>query len=237
MSTIESPSSATYETEEFDYRALSTGAVVAAIFGGLSTLIFLAARTSFASAAMMAPFGILALVVGFVSYRKIRSQSETLSGGGIAKLGIALGLVSLLGGLGYAGYVEATEVREGYQRTSFIDFAPDQSELDLGDPVPDDIDALDGKPVFIKGFIRPDSVQFSKGVRDFLLVRDNNECCYGDASKVKYYDQLAVHVKDKKGIEVSRGLFRVHGTLHVAPSNSRRGPGYPVFSLEAEHVD
>lgn len=233
MSTIESSTA----HDEFDYRALSTSAVVAAIFGGLSTLIFLAARTSFASAAMLAPFGVLALVLGFVSWRKIRSQPDALSGGGIARVGIVLGLVSLLGGLGYAGFVEATEVREGYQRTSFYEFAPDQGEIDLGDPVPNDIEALDGKSVFIKGFIRPDSVQFSKGVRDFLLVRDNNECCYGDANKVKYYDQLAVHVKDKAGIEVSRGLFRVHGTLHVVPGNAVRGPGYPVFSLEAEHVD
>ncbi|QDS97538.1 hypothetical protein [Adhaeretor mobilis] len=237
MSTIESIPDTSFERDEFDYRALSTGAVAAGILGALSTLIFLAGSNSFDSALKITPLPILALAVGLRSWFRIRSQPEALSGRGIAMLGIILGVISLAGGLGYASYVHVTEVREGYERTSFYEFAPDQNELNLGDPVPDDIEELDGKPVFIKGFMRPDSIAVSKGVKEFLLVRDNNECCYGDASKVKYYDQLAVNVKDKKGVEYSRGMFRVHGTLHVLPHNSTRGPGYPVFSIEAEHVE
>ena len=47
--------------------------------------------------------------------------------------------------------------RPGYARTSFADFEPDEVELRGDHLVPPDVAALDGKKVFIKGYIRPDS--------------------------------------------------------------------------------
>ena len=69
---------------------------------------------------------------------------------------------------------------------------PDELQERNGQVVPPEIAALDGKRVFIKGYIRPDSITVSKGINRFLLVRDNNQCCFGSLSDVKYYDQIDV---------------------------------------------
>ena len=68
-----------------------------------------------------------------------------------------------------------------------------------GVTVPPDIAALDGKHVFIKGYIRPDSMAVTRGIDRFLLVRDNNTCCFGDLSKIKYHDQIDVEMVARCG--------------------------------------
>ena len=49
-----------------------------------------------------------------------------------------------------------------------------------------------------KGYIRPGSATSRTNIDNFLLVRDNNQCCFGDLSKVKYYDQMVVQITNKR---------------------------------------
>ena len=95
---------------------------------------------------------------------------------------------------------------------------------------------MDGQRVFIKGFMRADSIQYSHNVREFLLVRDNNECCFGDLSNVKYFDQVLVSTVGSLSTDYSTGIYRVGGILHIHPENILRGVGYPVYTLEADHL-
>jgi hypothetical protein len=90
--------------------------------------------------------------------------------------------------------------------------------------------------VFIKGFMRADSTPVRHNVRKFLLVRDNNQCCFGDLSSVKYYDQVLVSTVGTLSTDYSTGIFRVGGTLRIHPENVRRGVGHPVYVLEADHL-
>ncbi len=84
--------------------------------------------------------------------------------------------------------------------------------------------------------MRADSMSQRHHVRHFLLVRDNYECCFGDLSKVKYYDQIAVTVPETVRVDFASGIFRAEGTLHIHLENVKKGPGYPVFTLDAENV-
>ncbi|MDC0936071.1 DUF4190 domain-containing protein [Pirellulales bacterium] len=236
VSAVEPTRSQKSPGEAFQYRSVSLGAVVALVLGVGSSLILLAGRNSLLSAVMIAPLPLAGIALGAVAFHRIRRDPEYLSGLGLAAAGIALSSTFLMGGLAYAGYVFATEVPDGYHRSSFIQFAPDLAESNAGVPVPEDVLALDGQKVFLKGFIRPDSVPYEQGFREFLLVRDNNECCYGDQAKVKYYDQVAVDVVDGLKTSYSSAMLRVGGTLHVLPNNLRRGPGHPVFKLEADYL-
>ena len=102
--------------------------------------------------------------------------------------------------------------------------------------VPRDVQKLDGQKVFIKGFMRADSIQFSHNVREFRLVRDNNQCCFGDLSNVKYFDQVLVSTVGSLSTDYSTGIYRVGGILHIHPENILRGVGYPVYTLEADHL-
>jgi hypothetical protein len=150
-------------------------------------------------------------------------------------LGLFLSIGFLVGGVGYGGYVFATEVPEGYARISFTAMKPDELEERRGEAIPPEIAALDGKRIFIKGYIRPDSITISRGIKDFLLVRDNNQCCFGDLSKINFYDQMYVEMVGSRTVDYSQGVFRMGGILKIAPQNLGRGPTAPVYSLRADY--
>ena len=70
------------------------------------------------------------------------------------------------------------------------------------------------------------------GIDRFLLVRDNNQCCFGDLSKVNYFDQMAVQITSNHRVEDTLKILRMGGILEINEENLALGPGYPVFSLE-----
>ncbi len=147
----------------------------------------------------------------------------------MAKLGLALSLLFLVSGVSYGGYVYATELPDGYSRISFSTMKPDELQERGGVVVPPDVSSLEGKNVFIKGYIRPDSVTVPRGIDQFLLVRDNNQCCFGDLSKINYYDQILVKMTGDHRVDFSRQVIRIGGVLHIEPQYAR--PGAPRLCL------
>jgi hypothetical protein len=226
--------SAADSPSEFEYRAFSTAAIASLIFGVVSLSMILAARDSLDYALMLSPIALVGLALGLKSLSAIRALPDQLSGKKLALVGIVLSLVSLIGGLSYAGVVHATEVPEGATRTSFYDLRPSEKDERAGYAIPKEILELNGKRVFIKGYFRPDSSEVSRNVRRFLLVRDNNQCCFGDMSNVKYYDQVLVSFVDNLTTDYRSGMYRIAGTLRLQPQNinSQR----PVYWLEADYV-
>lgn len=224
------------EAEQFEYRAFSTSAIASIIFGAMSQLTILAGQDSLEYALLLCPIPILGLVLGFYALTKIREMPDQLAGKKAAIAGIVLSLFGLVVGLTVASYVHATEVPDGATRTSFQEFRPDEHDERAGIPIPKEVQALDGKRVFIKGYFRQDSSPVSRNVKKFLLVRDNNQCCFGDLSSVKYYDQVMVDLADKLTTDYSTKLFRVAGTLRIAPQYLMAGSQRPVYYLEADYV-
>jgi hypothetical protein len=68
------------------------------------------------------------------------------------------------------------------------------------------------------------------------LVRDNNQCCFGDLSAVQFYDQIAVVMGEGKTVDYSSGIFRMGGKLHIKPENVGGNSGRPVYILEADYA-
>jgi hypothetical protein len=149
-------------------------------------------------------------------------------------LGLILSFAFLFGGVGYGGYVYITELPEGYTRISFNAMRPDELQERGGMLVPPEIAALDGQKVFIKGYMRPP--EFMRGIDTFLLVRDNQQCCFGDLSSVKYYDQILVEMTGSRRLDYSDGVFRIGGILKVEPQNVALVGRRPVFSLKADYA-
>jgi len=230
------------DENDFEYRPLSSGAIAAAIFGVLSLLVFVAAGESLQSSLMLSPIPLVGLAVGLMALSKIRSMPGQLSGATVASVGVVLSTVGLVGGLSYAGYIYATEVPDGYERVSFYELRPDEVEDRNGLIVTDKAQGLEGKNVFIKGFIRPGTTMSREGspvrrhASRFLLVRDNNECCFGDQSKVKYYDQVYVTMSGSQTVDDTRRLVRVGGTLRSRPLNLLRDKSLPVYLLEVDYL-
>ena len=223
-------------SEEFQYRPLSMSAIASLVFGLLSALMFVAAQENMTASLMMSPIPILGVILGLTAWSHIRKTPDQISGKGLAVAGLALSIVGLLGGVGYASYVYATEVPGGYQRTSFVELRPDEIEQRSRQPIPRDIQELDGKKVFIKGYMRADSVRSRTNVDKFLLVRDNQQCCFGDLASVQFFDQILVGTVGSLTTDYSMSIFRVGGTLRIHPENVGRGVGHPVYELEADHI-
>ena len=185
------------------YRALHTGALIGLVLGIASVFVVITAANSFGGCLLVAPIPLVGIVLSLRSLAAIRQPPEQYTGRTLARLGLVLSLVFLIGGVSYGGYMYATEVPDGYSRISFGEMKPDELQERSGLKVPPDISALEGKRIFIKGYIRPDSFTVPQGINEFLLVRDNNTCCFGDLSKIKYHDQILVN----DGGRSSRRLF------------------------------
>jgi hypothetical protein len=223
--------------EVLSYRAVHTGAIL-----GLALVVVTATFTmiSWGSTPQLIFISLLNGLAGIFclwSLVRIRSEPDLFTGAPIAMLGLVLSAVFLVAGVGYGSYVYATEVPEGYMRISFNAMKPDELDERGGVAVPPEIAAMDGKKVFIKGYIRPDSVTQRIGIKEFLLVRDNNQCCFGDISAVKYYDQMAVDMTGSHTVDFRDGaVYRMGGILKVEPQNVTRGPLAPVFTLKADYA-
>jgi hypothetical protein len=227
----------TGEDEVLEYRAIHIGAVLGIALAVLSLVFTLLAASSSAEACIGVSFLNLApLVCCIWALSRIRREPERYSGQAMSRIGLALSLVLLVGGVGYGGYVYATEVPDGYSRISFSTMKPDELQERGGLVVPPDVSSLEGKNVFIKGYIRPDSITVPRGIDQFLLVRDNNQCCFGDMSKIKYYDQVLVKMTGDHRLDFSRGVFCIGGVLHIEPQYAMPGAPRTVYSLTADYA-
>ena len=227
----------TGEEDVLNYRAIHLGAVLGIALAVLLLAFTLVAASSSPEACMGVSFLNLApLVCCIWALSRIRREPERYSGQGMARIGLFLSLALLIGGVGYGGYVYATEVPDGYSRISFSTMKPDELQERGGMIVPPDVSSLEGKNVFIKGYIRPDSVTVPRGISEFLLVRDNNQCCFGDLSKIKYYDQILVKMTGDRRVDFSRGVFNIGGILHIEPQYALPGSPKTVFTLTADYA-
>jgi len=182
---------------------------------------------------LLSPLPIIALFVGWRALSSFRREPEHYTGKAFAKIGIVLSLIFLFGGIGLGSFVYATEVPEGYHRVAFSELKPDEEEHNRRTHVPPDVQARDGQRVFIKGFMRPGKQR--TGISSFLLVRDNNECCFG-ANIPEYYDRVQVHMVSGLHTDYSTGMYRMAGTLKIEFKNAYPATQETVYTLVADYV-
>lgn len=239
--TVESDAVTAYSDDAQEYRALHAGAIVGLLVAVCSLVypITVSSLSNMQNLLVLAAVPLAALAISLFSLSKIRANREMYTGARMAAIGAAIAAASLVGGTAYGGYVYATEVPDGYARTSFAEMMPAGDDAEVGRLVPRGVleHIESGEKVFIKGYIRPDSTPIHKNVTQFLLVRDNNQCCFGDLSNVAYYDQVMVRLKQGvKPVDVESGLFRVGGRLAVRPGAVTRGEPRLVYELDADYI-
>ncbi|WP_425396099.1 hypothetical protein [Aeoliella sp.] len=234
---LDPPAKRSEEDAAIDYRAIYSGALVSALLGLVS--LFILAFTDFLDVAILvSAIPALGIVMSLLAIRKINNNRDIYTGKGFALFGLLMSANLLVAGVGIAAVKHATEVPDGYSRISFQTLKPDKKDELARRPIPEDAADQLGQKVFIKGYIRPDSAPGRKNIDKFLLVRDNNTCCFGDLQSVKYWDQVAVQLNPgTKAIDYDAGVFRVGGHLKCAPQNLGRGAQYPVYFLEADYVE
>jgi hypothetical protein len=218
------------------YRAIHTGAIVGAVLGLMSVFVLIAGASSLEACLLITPIPVLGMFIALRSWGRIRREPDQFTGANVALAGFVLSLVFLVSGVSYGYYVYVSEVPDGYDRISFETLKPNELQERGGVLIPPEVQAMAGKHVFIKGYIRPGSAPVRTGIDRFLLVRDNNQCCFGDLSKVKYYDQMAVQIVGSQRVDDTLQVLRMGGTLEIHPENLARGVGYPIFMLRADYA-
>ena len=162
-----------------EYRSVSRKAAI-------SVLILLLSIWGIWSTLMLvfAAGGVILAVCGFV---EIQRYPNEYSGRDYARVGLAANLLILIGGIGFQSYVYATEVPEGYKRITFHLLQATKKEPDKIPP--DTALELDGKRIFVKGYVHPGGVSGSGFVTQFVLVPDMKTCCFGDQPSVYRHDR------------------------------------------------
>lgn len=214
-------------SNEFAYRPVPPLAPVTLVLGLLS-LVGLITELAL-------PIALLGVVLGIVASRQIGRSKGEFSGGWLAKTGLALCVVCLLGGSAFHAYVYATEVPEGYQRVSFIrDIA--KRGFSFKDGKQDfhpEVKALDGQRIFLKGYMYPDGRL--DGIRQFVLCKDSGDCCFGGNPELT--DMIFINIPE--GVAPARyydGLVSVAGTF-VLGDLRRAGELKPAYKIDATHFE
>jgi hypothetical protein len=205
------------------YRSLCVSSVVSLI------LAIIGLPAIFMSGLLFIPAA--GAICSVLSLRKIRAAADELSGRGIAISGLVLSACTLIAGSSIAAVIYSTEVPEGYRRLLFTELKPrgDESQLQI----PSAILALDGKQVFVKGYVLSDDRR--SDLREFILVPDMGTCCFGGNPKLT--DMIKITMEDPLRVRYSWQRRKLAGTLHIDPRPKREnGADGPHYHLKANFV-
>src|SRR5262249_44208794 len=91
------------------------------------------------------------------------------------------------------------------------------------------VDELDGKLIRIRGYMLPSFQQ--KNITQFVLVRDNLECCFGPGAAL--YDCIMVEMKGKETATFTVRPIAVEGVFKVEEFKDPEGNTMAIYHLDA----
>lgn len=200
------------------YKAVSRSAVASCMLGVLGILSF------WFIPLLLLP--VLGLAFALVGMRNLRRYAGELTGMPIATAGLLLSGAILAIAPALHIYTYVTEVPEGYQRVFFSQLKSPYIDADVP---PDSAMELNGKQVFLKGYIHPTSIA-SSSARRFVLVPDLGTCCFGGQPKLTHMIEVTLN----GGAFARYGMRQVKlaGTLlvdnHLKPVSDLQGVFYQL---------
>lgn len=200
------------------YRAVSTWAIASLVLAVLSPLAF--------ADWWLGVVPLAGIVVGTIGWWQTTARSDAVVGRPLAIGGVVLCGVLLAAGLVTLTRTYLAELPEGFERINYSMLQPLP-----GDPataIPDSAYAVDGKDVLLKGYMYPGSEQ--EGIVQFLLVRDQGDCCFGGNPKIT--DRVLVTLSDRDGIDFTPRLVKIAGRFAVRPEVPAAVEGGVLYHLE-----
>lgn len=110
--------------------------------------------------------------------------------------------------------------------------------LEKGEPfdrgiLPPAVDALQGQRVRIRGYILPSFQQ--RGITQFVLVRDNMECCFGPGALL--HDCVVVRMRPGKSADFSIRPVAVAGSFRIEELKGPDGKHLAVYAIDGDAVE
>ena len=95
------------------------------------------------------------------------------------------------------------------------------------------IEALDEKPVRLRGYILPSFQQ--SGITQFVLVRDNLECCFGPGAAL--YDCVLVEMNPGQSVDYTIRPVAVEGTFSIRELTDPDGKHLAIYHIDGDAVE
>jgi hypothetical protein len=111
-------------------------------------------------------------------------------------------------------------------------------EMEIDEPfrrelLTDEIEMLAGQHIRIRGFILPTAQKH--GLKQFVLVRDNQECCFGPGAAL--FDCILVEVAEGQTASFSIRPVAVAGTFDIREFVGPEGRHLAIYHLTANSVE
>ena len=136
---------------------------------------------------------------------------------------------------------EERKAREAARKRGEITFDDLKFNIEKGgkfenEMITPEIKELDKKVVKLRGFILPTSVFQQSGIKQFVLVRDNQECCFGPGAAL--YDCVIIEMAPGKTATFSTRVVSVKGKIEIDSESFQYPDGghYAIYKMTAEEV-
>lgn len=96
------------------------------------------------------------------------------------------------------------------------------------DLLPKKIEALEGQLVRLRGYMLPSFQQ--SGIKKFVLVRDNMECCFGPGAAI--YDCVIIEMQGSASASFSVRPIAVEGVFSVSEFKGPDGNHLAIYHIE-----
>ncbi len=133
------------------------------------------------------------------------------------------------------------KAREAARKNGEITFDDLKFEIEKGadfkpEMLTKEIKELDKKIVKLRGFILPTSVFQQAGIKQFVLVRDNQECCFGPGAAI--YDCVIIEMAPGKTTNFATRVVTVKGKFEMDTTSYQYPDGgyYAIYRMTAEEV-
>jgi hypothetical protein len=211
-----------YDEDYSSYRSLSPTAVMSCVLGLASFLAFLDW--------WLAVLPLAGLALGVFALRRIAARSDELAGRIPALAGVILSAACLVGSQATLWYIRLTEVPDGHIRMTYDDLQPNPRVINQ--IVPPSAEELDGERVFIKGYVLAGTRK--DGIRTFILVRDQGDCCFGGNPKLT--DRILVQLKGGQTFSYTDKLQKIIGRFQIRPGQAVDVAGNVVYQLDDAEI-
>ncbi len=95
-----------------------------------------------------------------------------------------------------------------------------------------EIEAMDGQLIRIRGYMLPSFQQ--SGIKKFVLVRDNMECCFGPGAAI--FDCIIVEMQGSSSASFSVRPLAVEGIFTVSEFKGPDGKHLSVYAIKGRSV-
>lgn len=93
------------------------------------------------------------------------------------------------------------------------------------------IEQLSGSRIRVRGYIHPQSVFTLTDITAFVLVRDNQQCCFGPGAML--YDSMMVYMAEGRTTNFTDRPITVEGVFRIEELVGPDGKHYSIYRVDA----